>query len=201
MILVDHQIRNLSIWEITNKPLEDALLCPYSPPVSGNSLVSYGETSSGYDLRLAPKAKIFKNTRCSLIDVRMFKDPKYCADMFDELEADENGRIIIPAAPSYILGMSVEYIRMPKWLKGQCVGKSTYARAGIIVNTTPLEPGWEGHLTIEIANTAPLPVILYANQGIAQLEFIRLDANPDNTYASKKGKYQYQMEITPPVVL
>jgi dCTP deaminase len=202
MILCDKTIRRLSLDD-AGRPWRYPLLYPYAPPTSGNGVVSFGETSAGYDLRLHRKAKIFKNTKCKYIDVRKFKDPEY-AHMFDELEADQDGIIWIPAAPSYILGMSVEFIRVPRNLKGRVVGKSTYARAGIIVNTTPLEPGWEGHLTIEIANMAPLPVALFADQGIGQLEFEMLDETPDNTYDTKHsgsaGKYQNQMEVTPPII-
>jgi dCTP deaminase len=185
MILCDHEIRTLC-WN------EPALITPFVdsyPP----GAVSYGLTSAGYDLRLAPQVLVFKATRAEVVDPKRFKDAEYKKLVFDEYVADKE--IVLPAH-SYILVQSVEYIRMPRNLKGRCVGKSTYARCGVIVNTTPLEPGWEGTLTIEISNSNPSPVKLYVGEGIAQLEFDRIE-EPQVDYAAKGGKYQNQREVTP----
>ncbi len=139
---------------------------------------------------------MFKNTHGLVVDPKRFKDVEYRSKVFDRIAFEPHQQVII-AANSYILGQSFEYLRIPLGLKGRVVGKSTLARCGIIVNITPLEPGWEGHLTIEIANTNPSPVCVYTMEGIAQLELEQLDALPEVSYADKHGIYMGQIEVTP----
>lgn len=186
-ILVDHQIRRLSVRA------KEPLLDPFVEGTQGGGVVSYGLTSAGYDLRLGRKVLVFKNTFNELMDPKRFKrDEEYFKKVFDSLEQLKDGQQVILPPHSYLLAYSLEYIRIPDWLKGTCVGKSTYARCGILVNTTPLEPGWHGNLTIEIGNISPCPVPIYVAEGVAQLEFHRLDATPETDYAKKQGKYQGQ---------
>lgn len=203
-LLVDWQIRQLS---------KDArLLEPYSEAVSGNGVVSSGLTHAGYDLRLSPEGvllfreeswweRVWNWVRRTprVVDPRRFKEEAYRKDIFTEV-TPQNGVIVIPPR-GYILGRSVEYIRMPRNLSGTCVGKSTLARSGILINTTPLEPGWEGYLTIEISNICPIPALVLPDQGIAQLRFEHLISLPEKDYADKGGKYQGQTETTPARVL
>ncbi len=192
MLLVDYQIRGLCTTIDDPYPLIE----PFSEAVSGGGLISHGLTSAGYDLRLANEILIFKNTYGEEIDPKRFKDEAYKNRMFDKLMIGDNQPVIIPAH-SYILGMSYEYLRIPKHLKGRVVGKSTYARCGIICNLTPLEPEWEGNLTLEISNATPLPAKVYVMEGIAQIEFELLSGIVETTYARKNGQYQRQTEVTP----
>lgn len=189
-ILVDHEIRELSKGTIC------PLLSPFSEAVQGGGVISYGLSHAGYDLRLGGKVLVFKNTYSEMVDPKVVK--QHPERIFDTIEGLQPGeRVWIPSG-GYILGYSLEQIRMPNNIKGMCVGKSTLARCGIHVNTTPLEPGWIGWLTIEIANHTPCPVCVYAYEGIAQLEFHRLPVLPEGTYADKSGKYQFQgMEPVP----
>ena len=150
-------------------------------------VISYGLTHAGYDLRLAGEALMFKPSYGLIVDPKRFADEEYRRKMFDTVEASD-GKIVVPPH-SYCLVRSVERFQLPLDLKGRCVGKSTYARCGIIVNCTPLEPGWGGYLTIELANTNPCPVALYVSEGIAQVEFEQLDHIGEG-YGSKK--YQHQ---------
>lgn len=181
------------------------LLCPFSEQVN-EGVISYGLSHAGYDLRLGNELLVFKNSYNEIIDPKRFKDEEYSRRVFDTVKPGKympsgdcfkpysnyvnNGYVIPPH--SYALGFSVEYIRMPKWLKGRCVGKSTLARCGILINTTPIEPGWHGHLTIEISNITPCSAIIYAQEGIAQMEFERMVAEPSQDYGAKSGKYQSQ---------
>lgn len=185
-LLIDTQIRTLA--------LEQGMLQPFIEGEQGNDIISRGLTSAGYDLRLGHTVKIFKNTFCRRIDPKAMKrDPEGVSKMFDVITGLKDGdQVVLPPAPSYILAYSLEYIRMPRHLKGRCVGKSTWARCGVIVNTTPIEPMWEGHLTIEIANVSPCEVVLYAGEGIAQLEFETLAGACEIDYEMKGGKYQRQ---------
>lgn len=193
MLLNDHEIRALCVSGARNTPVENPLLSPFSLGVQGDNVISYGLSHAGYDLRLGPKVLIFKNSFNQTIDPKRFKvDKAYNERVFDSLEGIPDGEQVIIPPHSYILGYSLEYIRVRRWLKGRCVGKSTYARCGIMVNTTPLEPGWEGHLTLEIANVTPCPVAVYVGEGIAQLEFEELSAPCKVDYADKDGKYNRQ---------
>lgn len=153
--------------------------------------VSYGLSSYGYDLRVDNKFKVFTNVYNSIVDPKSFQE-----DSFVYVEADE---CIIPPN-SFALACSVEYFRIPENVLTICLGKSTYARCGIIVNVTPFEPGWEGYVTLEISNTTPLPAKIYAHEGLAQVLFFEGDAPCDTSYSMRKGKYMKQVGITVPIV-
>lgn len=155
----------------------------------GEKIVSYGLSSYGYDLRVADEFKIFTNFHNSLIDPKNFNE-----NAFIHVESDA---CIIPPN-SFALARSVEYFRIPRDVLTLCVGKSTYARCGIIVNVTPLEPEWEGHVTLEISNTTPLPARIYANEGLAQVIFLAATEPCEISYANRAGKYQGQRGITVP---
>lgn len=151
--------------------------------------ISYGVSSYGYDVRCADEFKIFTNARNALVDPKNF-DP----DSFIEHKGDS---CIIPPN-SFALARTVEYFKIPHDVLVICLGKSTYARCGIIVNVTPLEPEWEGHVTLEFSNTTPLPAKIYANEGVAQMLFFQSDEYCDTTYKDRKGKYQGQTGVTLP---
>lgn len=151
----------------------------------GKRVISYGTTSYGYDIRVGNKFKLFSNIRAGVVDPKNF-DPEFLVDV--------EGDCIIPPN-SYALAHSLEYMRIPRSVLVLCVGKSTYARCGIIVNVTPLEPEWEGQITLEISNSTPNPVKVYANEGIAQLLFLE-GGNCLTSYADRSGKYMGQDGIT-----
>ncbi len=153
--------------------------------------VSYGASSYGYDMRIADEYKIFTNVNSTLVDPKAFDARSF---------VDFKGPVCTIPPNSFALGRSVEYFRIPREVLGICLGKSTYARCGIIVNITPLEPEWEGHLTIEVSNTTPLPARIYSGEGIAQVIFIGGDQVCATSYKDKKGKYQAQKGITLPKV-
>ena len=155
----------------------------------GRKVISYGVSSYGYDMRVAREFKIFTNALSAIVDPKGF-DP----NSFVEFEGD----VCIVPPNSFALARSVEYFRIPRNVLTICVGKSTYARCGIITNVTPFEPEWEGHVTLEISNTTPLPAKVYANEGIAQVLFFEGDEPPLTSYADKKGKYQKQTGVTGP---
>jgi dCTP deaminase len=184
-LLTDRQIRELA---------QDGMITPFAEGEHRPGVVSYGLTSCGYDVRVADEFKVFTNAvnPAGVVDVKAF-DPS----LLHEVKAD---RCVIPPN-SYALARSVERFVMPDDVLVVCVGKSTYARAGIIVNVTPLEPAWEGWITIEISNATPCPVVVYANEGIMQALFFRADERPGVTYKTKHGKYQDQAaHVVPPVV-
>jgi len=151
--------------------------------------ISYGVSSFGYDVRVADEFKVFTDVYSVIVDPKAF-DPR----SFVDVKADY---CIIPPR-SFALARTLEYFRIPNDVLVVCVGKSTYARCGIIVNVTPLEPEWRGYLTLEISNTTPLPAKIYSNEGLAQLLFFQGDEVPEITYAQKQGKYQDQVGVTPP---
>jgi dCTP deaminase len=151
--------------------------------------ISYGTSSYGYDIRVAPEFKVFTNVHNVVVDPKNFDDRS-----FVDVNADE---CIIPPN-SFALARTEEYFRIPRDVLVICVGKSTYARCGIIVNVTPLEPTWEGYLTLEISNTTPLPAKIYAGEGIAQLLFFEGDEAPTTAYADREGKYMKQVGVTLP---
>lgn len=157
----------------------------------GNKIVSYGLSSYGYDIRVSEEFKVFTNVYNSIVDPKNFTE-----DAFVDIVAKE---CIIPPN-SFALARSVEYFRVPRDILTICLGKSTYARCGIIVNVTPFEPEWEGHVTIEISNTTPLPAKVYANEGIAQVIFFAAETACSVSYADRGGKYQKQRGITVPFV-
>lgn len=155
-----------------------------------SKLISYGTSSYGYDVRCGPEFKIFTNVNNAIVDPKNFD-----AGSFVDVESDDF--IIIPPN-SFALARTIEYFRIPSDVLVVCLGKSTYARCGIIVNVTPLEPGWEGHVTLEFSNTTPLPAKIYANEGVAQMLFFQSDEQCETTYADRKGKYNGQTGVTLP---
>jgi len=164
---------------------------PFADMQVRSGVISYGVSSYGYDMRVAPEFKIFTNALSAIVDPKQF-DPK----SFVEFSGDT---CVVPPN-SFALARSVEYFRIPRNVLTLCVGKSTYARCGIITNVTPFEPEWEGYVTLEISNTTPLPARIYANEGIAQVLFFTADEGDEceQSYADKKGKYQAQVGITLP---
>ncbi len=166
---------------------EQRIIEPFEPAQVKNGNISYGTSSYGYDMRIADEFKVFVGNKPldpKLSDPQNFKDVKAV-----------DGYITIPPN-SFVLARSVEYFRIPRNVVTVCFGKSTYARCGVLVNVTPFEPEWEGFVTISIANTSPVPVKLYANEGIAQVLFYEADEACETSYADKAGKYQAQKTIT-----
>jgi dCTP deaminase len=168
---------------------EEGMIEPFEGEQVRSGTISYGVSSFGYDIRVAPEFKVFTNVHNVVVDPKQFDDRS-----FVDVRTDS---CIIPPN-SFALARTVEYFRIPRDTLVLCVGKSTYARCGIIVNVTPLEPTWEGFLTLEISNTTPLPARIYANEGIAQLLFFQSDEEPDVAYADRGGKYQNQKGVTLP---
>jgi dCTP deaminase len=174
---------------IKRMALEHGMIEPFEDRQVRQGVVSYGLSSYGYDIRVADEFKIFTNINTTVIDPKEF-DPR----SFVDLKAD----VCIVPPNSFALARTVEYFRIPRDVITVCLGKSTYARCGIIVNVTPFEPEWEGTATLEISNTTPLPAKIYANEGIAQVLFFQSDEAPEISYGDKKGKYQAQLEVTLP---
>jgi dCTP deaminase len=169
--------------------LEHGMIEPFNEKQVRDGVISYGLSSYGYDARIADEFKIFTNINHTIVDPKDF-DPRSFVDFKGE-------ECIIPPN-SFALARTVERFRIPRDVIVVCVGKSTYARCGIIVNVTPLEPEWEGIVTLEVSNTTPLPARIYANEGIAQFLFFRGDEPCETSYADKKGKYQSQQGLTLP---
>jgi dCTP deaminase len=182
-IKADRWIKKMSI--------EQGMISPFEDKQVRQGVISFGLSSYGYDVRIADEFKIFTNVFGAVVDPKNF-DPKSFVDF--------KGEVCIIPPNSFALGRTVEYFRIPRNAMTICVGKSTYARCGIITNVTPLEPGWEGHVTLEISNTTPLPAKIYANEGIAQILFFESDEQCMISYADKKGKYQSQQGVTLPKV-
>jgi dCTP deaminase len=176
---------------IKKMALEESMISPFEEKQVRQGVISFGLSSYGYDVRIADEFKIFTNVFGAVVDPKGF-DPKSFVDF--------KGEVCIIPPNSFALGRTVEYFRIPRNVMTICVGKSTYARCGIITNVTPLEPGWEGHVTLEISNTTPLPAKIYANEGIAQILFFESDEECMVSYADKKGKYQSQQGVTLPKV-
>lgn len=174
-------------WWIREKALE-GMITPFADRLVRDGVISYGLTSFGYDLRAATEWRIFVNAFNTVVDPKAFDTASLV-----EFEGEE---VIIPPN-SFVLARSVEYIKVPENVMVIAVGKSTYARTGIVANVTPLEPGWEGHVTLEFSNTTPLPAKMYANEGVVQLLFFEGE-RPEVTYADRKGKYQGQTGVTLP---
>ena len=168
---------------------EHGMIEPFVDSQVRSGVISYGVSSYGYDIRVADEFKVFTNINNTVIDPKAF-DPK----SFVDITATE---CIVPPN-SFALTRTIEYFRIPRSVLTLCLGKSTYARCGIIVNVTPFEPEWEGTATLEISNTTPLPAKIYANEGIAQVLFFESDEVCETSYADKKGKYQSQREVTLP---
>lgn len=156
-----------------------------------DGVISYGVSSYGYDIRVADEFKIFTNVYNTVVDPKHF-DPRSMVDF--------KGEVCIIPPNSFVLARTVEYFRIPRKVLTICLGKSSYARCGLIVNVTPFEPGWEGYVTLEISNTTPLPAKVYANEGIAQVIFFEADEECEVSYADRKGKYQGQQSIVLPKV-
>jgi dCTP deaminase len=170
--------------------LEKEMIVPFVDKQVRNGAISYGLSSYGYDVRVGEDFKIFTNAYGATVDPKNF-DTKAFVDV-------KTGTFCTIPPNSFALARTVEYFKIPRKVITICLGKSTYARCGIIVNVTPFEPEWEGHVTIEISNTTPLPAKIYANEGIAQVLFFESDEECETSYADKKGKYQAQREITLP---
>ena len=168
---------------------------PFEPnqvkEIDGRRIVSYGTSSYGYDIRCADEFKLFTNINSTIVDPKEFD-----AKNFVDVKSDS---VLIPPN-SFALARTVEYFRIPRNVLTICLGKSTYARCGILVNVTPFEPEWEGYVTIEISNTTPLPAKIYANEGIAQVLFYECDVPCEVSYADRKGKYMKQVGIVGPTV-
>ena len=162
---------------------------PFTDEQTTKGAISYGVSSYGYDIRVTDEFKVFTDVFNTVVDPKDFNEKSFVTIVADEC--------IIPPN-SFALARTVEYFRIPKNVITVCLGKSTYASCGIIVNVTPFEPEWEGHVTLEISNTTPLPAKIYANEGIAQVLFFEGDEQCEVTYADKKGKYQKQTGITLP---
>jgi dCTP deaminase len=182
----DRWIRQMALEEGMIEPFVDRQI----REVEDEKVISFGLTSYGYDLRVANEFKIFTNVHNSIVDPKNFSE-----NAFVHIEAD----VCIVPPNSFALARSVEYFRIPRHILAVCVGKSTYARCGIIVNVTPFEPEWEGYVTLEISNTTPLPAKIYANEGLAQVLFYQALEVCEVSYADRKGKYMKQTSITLPL--
>jgi len=174
---------------IRKMALEHDMINPFSEKQVKEGVISYGVSSYGYDLRVADEFKIFTNVNSSIIDPKKFDEKSF-------VNITSPCAIIPPN--SFALARSIEYFKIPRDILTICVGKSTYARCGIIVNVTPFEPEWEGFVTLEISNTTPLPAKIYANEGLCQILFFQSDEACETSYADRKGKYQGQKGIVLP---
>jgi dCTP deaminase len=181
MLKSDRWIRKMS--------LERDMINPFSEKQVREGVISYGLSSYGYDLRVADEFKIFTNVNNAMVDPKHFDEKSFVNVTTD---------ICIVPPNSFALARSVEYFKIPRSILTICVGKSTYARCGIIVNVTPFEPEWEGFVTLEISNTTPLPARIYANEGLCQILFFESDEICETSYADRKGKYQAQKGIVLP---
>ncbi len=168
---------------------EKGMISPFESSQVRSGVVSYGVSSYGYDMRVSDEYKIFTNINSTVIDPKAFHDSSF---------VEFKGAVLVVPPNSFALARSVEYFKIPRNILAVCLGKSTYARCGIICNVTPFEPEWEGHVTIEISNTTPLPARIYSNEGICQVLFFESDEDCAVSYGDKKGKYQGQTGITLP---
>jgi dCTP deaminase len=170
---------------------EHAMIEPFEESQVRQGVISYGVSSYGYDMRVAGEFRIFTNVHSTVVDPKHFDERSF---------VEYQGDVCLVPPNSFALARSIEYFRIPRNVLTICVGKSTYARCGIITNVTPFEPEWEGHVTLEISNTTPLPAKIYANEGIAQVLFFEADDDDvcQTSYADKRGKYQAQRGVTLP---
>ncbi len=180
-VLPDHWIRKMA--------LEHEMISPFEDRLHREGVVSYGLSSYGYDARCSTEFKIFTNVDSAVVDPKAFSEKSF---------VDRSTDICVIPPNSFALARTVEYFKIPDDVLVICLGKSTYARCGIIVNVTPLEPGWEGHVTLEFSNTTPLPAKIYANEGVAQFIFLKGDSPCEVTYRSRSGKYMSQTGVTLP---
>lgn len=180
-ILADHQIRHLAQSE--------AMIEPFVEKQKREGVISYGLSSYGYDARCSDEFMIFTNVDSAVVDPKNFSDQSF---------VERKTPVCVIPPNSFVLTRTVEYFRIPSDVLVICLGKSTYARCGLIVNVTPLEPGWEGHVTLEISNTTPLPAKVYANEGVAQFLFFKGSTPCEVSYADRQGKYMGQRGVTLP---
>tara|TARA_B100001123_G_C15081129_1_gene935695 strand:- start:441 stop:995 length:555 start_codon:yes stop_codon:yes gene_type:complete len=182
-VLSDRWIKKMAI--------KKGMIKPFIEKQKAKKNISYGLSSFGYDARVSDEFKIFTNVDSAIVDPKNFKKNSFVSRKSKEC--------IIPPN-SFVLASTVEYFKIPKDVLVICLGKSTYARCGIIVNVTPLEPGWEGYVTLEFSNTTPLPAKIYANEGAAQFIFLKGNELPETTYDQRKGKYMKQSGVTLPKI-
>jgi dCTP deaminase len=180
-VMPDHWIRRMAA--------ERGMIAPFVESQKREGVISYGLSSYGYDARVADEFKVFTNVDSAIVDPKNFSPSSF---------VDRRGPVCVIPPNSFALGHTVEYFRVPRDVLVVCLGKSTYARCGIIVNVTPLEPEWEGQVTIEISNTTPLPAKIYAFEGICQFLFLRGEAPCETSYADKAGKYMRQRGVALP---
>ena len=176
---------------IKKMALEKEMISPFEDKQVRGNKISYGLSSFGYNARVSSEFKIFTNLNSEVVDPKNFKPTNFITKNVSEC--------IIPPN-SFVLASTIEFFKIPKDVLVICLGKSTYARCGIIVNVTPLEPGWEGHVTLEFSNTTPIPAKIYANEGVAQFVFLKGNETPEVTYSDRKGKYMGQRGVTLPKV-
>ncbi len=169
----------------------EGMITPFEDKQVREGKISYGLSSYGYDARVSNEFKIFTNVNSDIVDPKNFKPSNFLTKKVSECVIPPN---------SFVLASTIEYFKIPKDVLVICLGKSTYARCGIIVNVTPLEPGWEGHVTLEFSNTTPLPAKIYANEGVAQFVFLKGNERPEVTYSDRKGKYMGQVGVTLPKI-
>lgn len=180
-IMPDHWIRKAA--------LEEGMITPFEEKLTRHGVISYGLSSYGYDARVSDDFKIFTNIDNAIVDPKNFSESSFVTRKAD---------VCIIPPNSFVLAHTVEYFKIPRDIMVICLGKSTYARCGLIVNVTPLEPEWEGHVTIEISNTTPLPAKVYANEGVCQFLFLKADSLCETSYADRGGKYMKQTGVTLP---
>ncbi len=180
-VMPDHWIRQAA--------LDHGMISPFEEKLQRQGVISYGLSSYGYDARVSDDFKIFTNIDNALVDPKNFSESSFVTRKTD---------ICIIPPNSFVLAHTVEYFKIPRDILVICLGKSTYARCGLIVNVTPLEPEWEGHVTLEISNTTPLPAKVYANEGVCQFLFLKADSLCETSYADRGGKYMKQTGVTLP---
>ncbi|KJS37562.1 MAG: deoxycytidine triphosphate deaminase [Rhodospirillaceae bacterium BRH_c57] len=180
-VMPDHWIRT--------QAQSQGMIEPFTDRLNRDGVISYGVSSYGYDARVADEFKIFTNVDSAVVDPKAFSDKSFVNRKTDVCVVPPN---------SFVLARTVEYFRIPRDVLVICLGKSTYARCGIIVNVTPLEPEWEGHVTLEFSNTTPLPAKIYANEGACQFIFLKADSQCEVSYGDRKGKYMGQQGVTLP---
>ncbi|MDX1688653.1 MAG: dCTP deaminase [Candidatus Promineifilaceae bacterium] len=176
-------------WWIRKMAQEQKMIEPFVDHQVRHDVISFGLSSYGYDVRVTDEFKIFTNVHSAIVDPKHFNPDSFI---------DFKGPVCVIPPNSFVLARTVEYFRIPRNVITICLGKSTYARCGLIVNVTPFEPEWEGYVTMEISNTTPLPARVYANEGIAQVVFMEADDECEISYADRKGKYQKQENIVLP---
>jgi dCTP deaminase len=174
---------------IRKMAVEHGMITPFTENLKRDGVISYGVSSYGYDARVSEEFKIFTNVDSAIVDPKDFSDRGF---------VDRKGEQCVIPPNSFALARTVERFKIPRDVLVICLGKSTYARCGIIVNVTPLEPEWEGHVTLEFSNTTPLPARIYANEGACQFIFLKADSPCETSYADRKGKYQGQQGVTLP---